>query len=212
MSITHYFSKNPDKRAKFIFNLIAPLYGKLDNKLQEGFKYSSIELDKEIMVTGKTVLDIGSGTGAWGASINKLGALKTEGIDFSEKMVKQAKKNHPGINFSVADAESLSDFEDNSFDIVTASFVLHGVKKEKRKKMLNEMKRISKKYVVLHDFIGRTPVFIRFLEFLERSDYKNFKKNFCSELEEKFPKTTKISSKFGSGLYIAEKNKNENIS
>jgi len=205
MSITHYFSKNPDKRAKFIFNFIAPLYGKLDKKLQEGFKYSSIELDKNIMIAGKTVLDIGSGTGAWGASINKLGALNIQGIDFSEKMVKQAQKNHPNINFSVADAESLSEFEDNSFDIVTASFVLHGVKREKRKKMLDEMKRISNRYVVLHDFIGKTPIFIRFLEFMERSDYKNFKKNFCSELQENFSNAKKIPSKFGSGLYIAEK-------
>ena len=204
MSITHYFSRNPDKRAKFIFNFIAPLYGKLDKKLQEGFRASSVVLDKEIMIAGKSVLDIGAGTGAWGAAINKLGASKVHGVDFSEKMLNQAKKNHPNINFSLADAEDLSGFTDNSFDIVTASFVLHGVKYKKRKKMLDEMKRISKKHIVLHDFIGKTPLFIRFLEFLENSDYKNFKKNFCKELQEKFPKTKKIPSRYGSGLYIAE--------
>lgn len=204
MSITHYFSRNPDKRAKFIFNFIAPLYGKLDNKLQEGFKASSVVLDKEIMIAGKSVLDIGAGTGAWGAAINKLGASNVHGVDFSEKMLNQAKKNHPNINFSLADAEDLSGFKDNSFDIVTASFVLHGVKYKKRNKMLDEMKRISKKHIVLHDFIGKTPLFIRFLECLENSDYKNFKKNFCKELQEKFPKTKKIPSRYGSGLYIAE--------
>jgi len=204
MSIIHYFSRNPDKRAKFIFNFIAPLYGKLDNKLQEGFKASSVVLDKEIMITGKSVLDIGAGTGAWGAAINKLGASNVHGVDFSEKMLKQAKKNHPNINFSLGDAENLSEFKDNSIDIVTASFVLHGVKFNKRERMLDEMKRISKRYIVLHDFIGRTPLFIRFLEFMENSDYKNFKKNFCKELQEKFPKTRKIPSRFGSGLYIAE--------
>ncbi len=205
MSITHYFSRNPDRRSKFIFNLIAPLYGRLDYKLQEEFKVSSIELDKEIMITGKSVMDIGSGTGAWGASINRLGASKIHGIDFSEKMVKQAQKNHPNLFFSLAHAENLSDFQDNSFDIVTASFVLHGVKQEKRENILNEMKRISRRYVVLHDFIGKTPLFIRFLEFMERSDYKNFKKNICDELKEIFPKTIKIPSRFGSGLYIAKK-------
>ncbi len=120
-------------------------------------------------------------------------------------MVKQAQKNHPNIKFSLAHAESLSEFKDNSFDIVTASFVLHGVKQDKREVILDEMKRISKRYVVLHDFIGKTPLFVRLLEFMERSDYKNFKKHFCKEFQEKFPKTMKIPSRFGSGLYIAEK-------
>lgn len=205
MSIIHYFSRNPDKRAKFIFNFIAPLYGRFDKKLQKGFILSSLELDKEISISGKSVLDIGAGTGAWAASIHKLGASKIHGIDFSEKMLNQAKKNHPAINFSQANAEDLSEFNNNSFDIVTASFVLHGVKQNKREKMLDEMNRITKQYVVFHDFIGKTPIFIRLIEFLEKSDYKNFKKNFCKEIQSKFIKARKIPSKFGSGLYIAEK-------
>ncbi len=205
MSIIHYFSKDPDKRAKFIFNFIAPYYSKFDKSLQEGFESSVKELDKRIFIAGKTILDIGTGTGAWGAALNKAGASRVEGIDFSEKMIRQAKKNHPDINFRHIDAENLSYFKDNSFDIVTASFVLHGVKKNKRKNLLNEMKRVSRKYVVLHDFIGKTPFSIKILEFLERSDYKYFKEHFYSELNEEFKSTEKIPARYGSGLYIAEK-------
>ncbi len=205
MSIINYFSKDPDKRAKFIFNFIAPAYSKFDKSMQEGFEASVKKLDNEIIIAGKSVLDIGCGTGAWGYAIYKAGASKLVGVDFSEKMIQQAKKNHPEINFIHLNAEDLSEFKDDSFDIVTASFVLHGVKSEKRKVLLKEMKRVSKKYVVLHDFIGKTPFIIRTLEFLERSDYKNFKRNFCNELKEEFPKTKKIPSRFGSGLYIAEK-------
>ncbi len=205
MSIINYFSKDPDKRAKFIFNFIAPMYSKFDKSLQEGFEASVRELDKEIIIAGKSVLDIGCGTGAWGAVINKAGAAEIIGVDFSEKMIKQARKNHPEIIFKHINAEDLSEFKDNTFDIVTASFVLHGVKVEKRKKLIQEMKRVSKKYVVLHDFIGKTPFTVKVLEFLERSDYKNFKKNFCDELKEEFSRTKKIPSRFGSGLYIAEK-------
>ena len=205
MSILNYFSKDPDKRAKFIFNLIAPYYSKFDKSLQEGFEVSVIELDKEIVIAGKTVLDIGTGTGAWAAAINKLGPSEIEGVDFSEKMIKQAQKNHPEINFHHIDAEDLSEFKDRSFDVVTASFVLHGVKKNKRQNLLNEMKRVSKRYVVLHDFIGKTPFSIKILEFLERSDYKNFKKYFCEELKTNFSSAKKISARYGSGLYIAEK-------
>lgn len=205
MSIIHYFSKDPDKRARFIFNFIAPYYAKFDKSLQEGFEASVKELDKEIIIAGKKVLDIGTGTGAWGAAINKLGPSEIVGIDFSEKMIKQAKKNHPEINFHHTNAENLSEFKENSFDVVTASFVMHGVKKNKRQNLLNEMKRVSRKYVVLHDFIGKTPFSIKILEFLERSDYKNFKKYFCDELKENFSSTKKIPARYGSGLYIAKK-------
>ncbi len=205
MSVLNYFSKDPDKRARFIFNFIAPYYSKFDKSLQEGFDASVKALDKEISIAGKTVLDIGTGTGAWGAAINKYGPSEIEGIDFSEKMIKQAKKNHPEINFHHVNAEDLSDFEDNSFDLVTASFVLHGVTEDKRYKLLSEMKRVSKKYVVLHDFIGKTPFGIKVLEFLERSDYKHFKKNFCNELNKNFSSAKKIPARYGSGLYIAEK-------
>ncbi len=205
MSIIHYFSKNADKRAIYIFNLIAPLYTKFDKSLQKGYKASVNKLDEEIPLKGKSVLDIGTGTGAWIASISKKTSSKMQGIDFSEKMLKQAIKNHPHINFSLSNGESISKFEDNSFDIVTASFVLHGVKSDKREKLLSEMKRISKKHIVINDFLGRTPLLARFLEFMERSDYKNFKNNFCNELKSKFSKTNKIQLKYGTGLYIAEK-------
>lgn len=205
MSILHYFSKDPDKRAKFIFNFIAPLYGKLDEKIQKGYKYLANSLDEEISLSGKTVLDIGTGTGAWIASLHKKELKEACGIDFSEKMLKQAQKYHPNINFFVANGETLSNYDDNSFDLVTASLVLHGVKNDKREKLLEEMKRISKKHIVLNDFIGKTPMFVRFLEFMEQSDYKNFKKNICEELKISFKNVRKIPAKYGVGLYIAEK-------
>ena len=99
----------------------------------------------------------------------------------------------------------MSKLKDNSLDIVTASYVLHGVKKDRKEKILSEMKRVSKKNVVIHDFIGKTPVFIRFLEFMEKSDYKNFKQNFCNELKDKFSETHNIQTGHGNGLYIGVK-------
>ncbi|NOR86491.1 MAG: methyltransferase domain-containing protein [Bacteroidales bacterium] len=203
MSIKNYFSKDPDKRALFIFSFIAGIYGKADTNLSKGFWESTKVLEDEIGIKGKSVLDIGSGSGAWSANFLRMGAKRVEGVDFAPKMIAQAKKKHPDIKFQQGNAEDLSQFADNTFDIVTASFVLHGVKKDKRAKMLQEMKRISKGHVVLHDFIGKTPLFVRFLEFMEQSDYKNFKEHFCSELQEYFKETSKIATRFGSGLYIA---------
>ena len=65
MSILHYLSKDQDKRAKFIFNSIARIYSYFDNSLQKGFEHSIKALKKEVKIEGLTVLDIGSGTGAW---------------------------------------------------------------------------------------------------------------------------------------------------
>ena len=207
MSIINYFSKDPNKRAKFIFNFITPIYGRVDAGLINNYTHAINLLDEKIKISGKHVLDIGTGTGAWAEMFRMKGAEQVQGIDFSHKMLEVSRKKHPGISFSSGDAENLVGIDDNSFDIVTASYVLHGVKKDRRKKILAEMKRISKENVIIHDFLGRTSLFLQFLEFMERSDYKNFKRSFCNELKSLFPDTKRIETVNGSGLYFAVKNK-----
>lgn len=202
MSFLHYFSKDPNKRAKFIFNLIAPIYKLTDKALINNYSTAIDILDSEVSIENKYILDIGTGTGAWATGFTSKNAKEITGIDFAEKMINIAKQNNKDIKFIKADGESLNNFNDDSFDIVTASYVIHGVKKEKRKILLSEMKRVSKKHVILHDFAGKTPYFIRFLEFMERSDYRFFKKNIESELNVLFKKTTKIDLNNGMGLYI----------
>ena len=199
--IHHYFSKNPDKRAKFIFNLIAPVYNAIDKYLDEDFTIAINKLNNEINLKDMKVLDIGTGTGAWGSKFMKFDIKSISGVDFSENMIKVASKKHKNMNFSVANAENLNIFKNNTFDIITASYVLHGVKKDKRKIILTEMKRVSKEYVVIHDFYGKTPFATRVLEFLERSDYKFFKKNFETEMKEMFSDTRIVPLK-GTALYI----------
>ena len=202
MGIKHYFSKDEDKRAEFIFNLIAPLYSKMNHQL--GANYSKIIkiLKTKIDIDNASVLDIGSGTGVWSAVYNKNGAGKVLGIDFADEMVNQSKKNYPELDFEKGDAKNLHQFSDNQFDIVTASYVIHGVTQEHRSQMLTEMKRVAKKHIVLHDFKGNTPLFIRFLEFMERSDYKHLKKNICNELNELSSEVESLEVNNGSGLYI----------
>lgn len=185
-----------------MFEGIAPIYAKVDHSLIKGYEESIKIVRQEISIKDKSVLDLGTGTGAWAMKFIQNGASKVQGIDLSDKILKSGKEKHPEIIFSIGNAEDLKDFQDNSFDIVTTSFMIHGVKAARREKMLLEMKRVSKKYVVIHDFVGKTPFFIRFLEFIERSDYKNFKKNFCTELQAQFSKTKRIASKYGAGIYI----------
>ena len=198
----NYLSKDTNKRARYIFNLIAPLYAKLDFIVGGNFDKLLMKITSEIDITNKKILDIGTGTGKWGAIFLKYGAKEVHGIDFAEKMIKKAKQKHPNITFSVGDAENLSEFEDNSFDIVTASYVLHGTPQQNRLKILKEMERVSREFLIINDFAGETPIIIRILEALEKSDYKNFKKNFMNELDEIFITPKKHIIEEGYGLYI----------
>ncbi len=205
MSVINYFSSDANIRAKFMFDFIAPIYGKVDGALVKSYSKSIELLDNEVSIAGKRVLDIGTGTGAWAAKFLSSDAAYVQGVDISPKMLNESKKKHNRITFVIGNAEDLHEIKDNTFDIVTASYVVHGVRADRRASILSEMKRISRKHVVIHDFVGRTPLFVRFLEFIEKSDYKNFKRNFCDELKSFFPETKKISSVNGSGLYIAAK-------
>jgi len=205
MSFVHYFSKDPHKRALFIFNLIAPVYKLIDKYLNDSFNKAIKMLASKIDLSHKEILDIGTGTGAWASQFINY-TDKITGIDFSEKMITSAKKKHPEITFLQQNATDLKNIKDNSFDIVTSSYVLHGMKKEERTKILNEMERISRKYIVIHDFVGKTSSFIAFLEFMERSDYHYFKNNFITEMQKKFTNVKKIEIEKGAGLYIGEIN------
>ncbi len=200
------FSRNPHKRAKSLFNLIAPAYSALDRYVKKGFRKAINNIQNEVDITGKSVLDIGTGSGAWAALYKEYGAAKVHGVDFAHKMIKKAGNRYsPDITFSVGDAENLTEFDDNSFDIVTTSFVLHGMKEDKRKMILAEMKRISKKHVIINDYYGKTPIVAQFLEFMEMSDYKYFKKNFTKELASMFPQTKREKASFGTSVYFATK-------
>ena len=204
MSIIHYFSKDSHKRALFIFNLIAPFYKLIDRYLNESFDEAAEILSKEIELNGLTILDIGTGTGAWASKFSKYKPANITGVDFSKKMITIAKKNYSNITFSQKNAEDLKEIPNQSFDIVTSSYVLHGMSKDERKIVLDEMKRVSKKYVIIHDFIETTTLLVRFLEFLERSDYPYFKDNFIKEMHDNFSSVKKIEVKDGAGLYIGE--------
>ncbi len=204
MNLLHYFFGSNKQRAKFIFDLIAPLYGSIDKSVQKGYAEIAKKLNSQIPLENFSILDIGTGTGGWLASIAKYSKMKKQGVDFSDKMIHQAKKNHPNLNFIKMDADDMKHFEDNSFDIVTASFVLHGMKAKERGVVLKEMARIANKYVMIQDFRNKTAPFVKVLEFLERSDYKNFKRNFEEEMQNFFNSIKIIECDNGNAVYVGK--------
>jgi len=204
MGLIQYFSKDEDKRAKFIFNLIAPVYYLIDKGTQDNYREMAALLNKQVPLEGKDILDVGCGTGSWISALANHSPGKAAGSDFSQKMLEQATKKFPDLEYTLQTDESLSIFDDNSFDIVTATFVMHGMKKEKRRAMLDEMKRLSRKYVVIHDFYKGSAFMVSLLELLERSDYINFKKHFKDEMKQAFKETMILEGENGNALYIGK--------
>lgn len=102
------------------YDLYAPYYEK-DHAYLDSFERSELF---ELMgdVQGLEVLDVGCGTGRMVENLKKFGA-KVTGVDVSEKMLAIAKKRFSTSEFVLGDIEDLP-FEDESFDMVVATFVI----------------------------------------------------------------------------------------
>lgn len=79
---------------------------------------------------GKKVLDVGAGTGRLSLELARLGAEVTA-LDVSEQMLFELRRKNKMIKMAVGDAESLP-FEDGTFDIVTAAFLIVHLKDPSR--------------------------------------------------------------------------------
>ena len=77
-------------------------------------------------ISGRTVLDVGTGTGRIAMFLAQAGAAVT-GVDASEEMLKvgreRAAEQHADVHFVAGDAHALT-FPDRSFDVVVCSRVL----------------------------------------------------------------------------------------
>jgi ubiquinone/menaquinone biosynthesis C-methylase UbiE len=200
---------NNNTKSRVLFDRIAWIYNLLDKPIRKTLTPAIRKLAAEIVLDRKRVLDVGTGTGIWADLIKKNGAI-VSGVDQSEKMlIKARKRNQRNIDFTLADGLNLTHFLDKSFDIVTSSFVLHGMPADKREQMLAEMKRVSKNVVVIldHDVSGPSRRF--FLEWLEKNDLRDFNEKFLDEFNRLFIDCKKIPVKKGSALYIGYQNQPE---
>lgn len=156
-------------------------YGTLvDPILQKMRKRIALEIQQS-----EKVIDIACGTGAQVFEFSSQ-ASKAVGVDLSESMIKwanknKAKRNTSNTEFYVADAADLSIFSDNQFDVATMSLALHQFEPELHIKILNEMKRIASKIIIVDyavplpkNFTGYGSKFAEF--FAGREHHANFQK------------------------------------
>jgi ubiquinone/menaquinone biosynthesis C-methylase UbiE len=174
-----------NKKASFLFNSIAPVYG-LFYKIQKNYFAEIIDgVANELDLTAfNTVIDIGCGTGALCSILSEKG-LKVTGIDTAEKMlaIASGKAENKKVKFIKANVLETLPFEDKSFDAAIASYVAHGLKVEDRKLMYAEMSRVARQYVVIYDYNAKRSLFTTFIEWLEGGDYFHFIRNAEPELK-----------------------------
>ncbi|MBI4058005.1 class I SAM-dependent methyltransferase [Candidatus Microgenomates bacterium] len=95
-------------------------------------------------IEGKTILDLGCGTGYGSAIMLTLGAREVIGTDIDPDAIKFAKKNFKKrkLSFYIADAISLP-FPNNSFDVVVSFEVIEHMKDYQQ--YIQEVLRVLKK-------------------------------------------------------------------
>jgi ubiquinone/menaquinone biosynthesis C-methylase UbiE len=98
---------------------------------------------------GSRILDVCTGTGQQAFAFGKEG-YTVVGIDLSEDMLGIAgRKNRYGnVGFRVADASRMP-FEDKCFDVSCISFGLHDMPHKIRERVLDEMRRVSERIVII---------------------------------------------------------------
>jgi demethylmenaquinone methyltransferase / 2-methoxy-6-polyprenyl-1,4-benzoquinol methylase len=127
------------------------------------------------------VLDVATGTGQQALAFAKYGHNVT-GVDLTESMLAIARKHNKNgfAKFEVGEATHLW-FEGNTFDISCISFALHDMPLNIRRKVLQEMVRVTKpKGVIMivddalpHNKIGRALIY-RFITLYEGKYYEQF--------------------------------------
>jgi len=127
-----------------------------------------------------TVLDLGTGTGALALALAERGH-PVVGFDFSEKLLRRARRLVPNATFEAHDITELDDVPDRSYDLVVMSYVLHGMSPALRTSVLRAAARIAKRQVLVIDYRRSGNALTRLIEWVEGPHYFEFVKTPFSE-------------------------------
>jgi ubiquinone/menaquinone biosynthesis C-methylase UbiE len=158
------------RRIRRLFNRAAGMLTMFDGHLRREYART---LDRMTLSPGLEILDLGTGTGNLAAALAVRGHRVT-GIDFSERALARARRSCPGARLVLGDLFELDAVRDGSFDLVTLAYVLHGLPETLRPVVLAHARRICRRAVLVLDYAGRGPWYVRLIEFLEGPHYPSF--------------------------------------
>lgn len=110
--------------------------------------------DAGVDLAGARVLDVGCGSGYFLHRLQEYGAGEAHGIDLMEARVAEGRRRYPGVHFHVGSATEVP-FDDGEFDLVTQFTCLSSILDDDvRSKVAQEMKRVSRGWVLSFDMRG----------------------------------------------------------
>lgn len=137
--------------------------------VKESYRYVSSYLNDELKndflsneeifksFTPQSILDVGCGNGNPLKSLVGRFDCKGVGVEPSEEAIKLLKEKHSSsaksMTFCASSAHSLP-FESDSFDLVYTWSVLHWVGRNEYLQSLGELLRVTKKYLIVMDFVA----------------------------------------------------------
>lgn len=184
-----------------LFDRIAPIYAWFYRYQRQAYAPASQYIINRYP-HGSTLLDVGCGTAALSALLSD--HFTVHAVDGSERMISQAQRLHPhqSITFSVANLLGGLPFPNQSFDVVTAAFVLHGLTPQEREVALKELSRLSACEVILVDYYQGRHWMIDLVERLENGHYFSFMTTFESRLRKHFSTIEIHALNATSALYL----------
>ena len=99
-------------------------------------------------IRGKSICEIGVGSGLTLAYLKKMGAEKCAGVDYSEESIEYAEELNKDCEFILGDAFKLG-IPDKKFDLVYSLGFLEHYAKDEQMTLINEQKRIAKECVFI---------------------------------------------------------------
>lgn len=141
------------------------------------------------------LLDVGCGNGFFTFYFNKI--CDVCGIDYSEKML----QINPVKKTFLMDVNDIK-FEDNSFDVVFCNALLHHV--ESIDRVLQEMRRVSKKYIVILEPNRNNPLMFLF-SLIVKEERKAFKFSLSFLRDTAIKNGLRIAASFSYGMIVPNK-------
>lgn len=159
-----------------LFNTIAPVYGLFFDKQRHWFNGVLDRMQPNLDVRDySTILDVGCGTGALCSVLSDRG-MSVTGVDPASAMLRRARSSaeNQRVRFLSGNAVAGLGFADQSFDLVIASYVAHGMPQSHRLLMYAEMARLARSRVIICDYNQNRSLLTSLVEWLEQGDYFHF--------------------------------------
>jgi pseudaminic acid biosynthesis-associated methylase len=165
----------------------------MDKLYIELFNISRTDINKEVIGNidkNIKILEVGCNTGAQLNILKNMGFIDLHGLELSIEPLLEAKKLHPKLNLIQGNAIN-TPYKDKYFDMVFTSGVLIHINEENLNKAMDEMYRVSKKYIWCYEYFSEEREMIKY----RGIDNVLWKDNFCKKFMERFPDLQLVKSK-----------------